>query len=256
MQAASVPVILYTDHMALLSILQGESYSTRIASWQLRLGEYNLDIVHVMGTENGLADGLSRKPIGALDIGLIGKEQSYLSTMAVIRDDSGGFLLRKSDGREKSAGEGDFTGEKEQNEQRVESKDRVESDRREQNEERVESNDRVESDRREQNRVREQGCTSLFKEMEREQRKRVGDGAEENGKNGVEEGTMDRAELTKKWQSWIGEDWYREVVWFKSYELTKKEKGSHQLANRIRRKAACQLPLNRTRKPISIFGLF
>ena len=57
MQAASVPVISYTDHKA-LSILQGESSSTRIAGWQLRLGEYNLDIVHVKGTENGLADGL------------------------------------------------------------------------------------------------------------------------------------------------------------------------------------------------------
>ena len=73
MQAASIPIILYTDHKALLSILQGESSSTRIADWQLRLGEYNLDDVHVKGTETGLADGLSRIPVRALDIGLIGR---------------------------------------------------------------------------------------------------------------------------------------------------------------------------------------
>ena len=95
MQAASIPVILYTDHKALLSILQGESSSTRIAGWQLRLGEYNLDIVHVKGTENGLADGLSRIPVRALDIGTIGKEQSYLSAMVVVRDDIGGCTLRE-----------------------------------------------------------------------------------------------------------------------------------------------------------------
>ena len=59
MQVASIPVILYTDHKALVSILQNaETSSIRIAGWQLRVGEYNLDIVHVKGTENGLADGL------------------------------------------------------------------------------------------------------------------------------------------------------------------------------------------------------
>ena len=68
------------------------------------------------------------------------------------------------------------------------------------------------------------------KDTERKEGKSTGDGTEEDIK--------DRLELKKKRKSWIEEDWYREVVWFKSYELTKKEKGSHQLANRIRRKAA------------------
>ena len=56
------------------------------------------------GGEHGLADGLSRIPVRALDIGFIGKEQSYLSAMTVTRDDSGGFLLKPSDGREQSDG--------------------------------------------------------------------------------------------------------------------------------------------------------
>ena len=63
MQVASLPVILYTDHKVLLLILQGETISVRIAGWQLRLGEYNLDIIHIKGTENGLTDGLSKTPI-------------------------------------------------------------------------------------------------------------------------------------------------------------------------------------------------
>ena len=50
-------------------------------------GEYSLEIVHLMGTGNGPADGLSRIPVKALEIGLIGKEQSYLSAMTMTRDD-------------------------------------------------------------------------------------------------------------------------------------------------------------------------
>ena len=69
-----------------------------------------------------------------------------------------------------------------------------------------------------------------MKDTESEVKKDVG--------HGVEENTEDRMELRKRWQSWIEEDWYMEVVWFRLFGRTKEEMGSHQLANRICRKAA------------------
>lgn len=55
------PVKVYTDHSALLSILRGEGlHQGRISSWLMRLSEYTVEYHHVKGTENKLADGLSR----------------------------------------------------------------------------------------------------------------------------------------------------------------------------------------------------
>ena len=190
MQAASLPVILYTDHKALLSILQGETTSVRIAGWQLRLGEYNLDIVHVKGTENGLADGLSRTPIRALHVGIIGKEQSYLSVMTISPTDSGvGFVLkqkRKPKGKEK------------------------------------EKDDRQEESIAVQSIVRQDEIGSLG----------------ENPKITNSDKEKDLEDLKEQWRSWLGEEWYKEVVWFLLFGLTEEEKASAQLANRIRKKSA------------------
>ena len=58
------PVKVYTDHSALLSILRGEgSHQGRISSWMMRLSEYTVEYHHVKGSENKLADGLSRMRI-------------------------------------------------------------------------------------------------------------------------------------------------------------------------------------------------
>ena len=51
---------LYTDHSALVSLLNGDDSHGRIARWQYRLSEYVLDIKHVPGKELAIADGLSR----------------------------------------------------------------------------------------------------------------------------------------------------------------------------------------------------
>lgn len=56
--------------------------------------------MHVKRTENGHADGPSHMPVRVLGIGLVGKEQSYPSAMAVVCDDSGGFLLKEKRGRD------------------------------------------------------------------------------------------------------------------------------------------------------------
>ena len=55
------PVKVYTDHSALIAILNGRgSHQGRITSWMMRLSEYHVEYHHVKGTENGLANGLSR----------------------------------------------------------------------------------------------------------------------------------------------------------------------------------------------------
>ena len=54
------PIMLYTDHQALLKCLKSEDSTGRLARWQLALSEYDLDIFHVPGKDITIADGLSR----------------------------------------------------------------------------------------------------------------------------------------------------------------------------------------------------
>lgn len=58
------PVVLYTDHRALKPVLGADSAtaSDRAIRWQYRLQEYDLDVVHVPGRLQVIADGLSRLP--------------------------------------------------------------------------------------------------------------------------------------------------------------------------------------------------
>ena len=259
MQVASIPVILYTDHKALVSILQNaETSSIRIAGWQLRLGEYNLDIVHVKGTENGLADGLSRMPIRALDVGIVGKEQSYLSVITIAQDDSGrGFVLKVkvvSKGK-KGSGREFVSKEKEGSGRECVSKEKDDSGRgfvlqgrgfvsegRGENERTARK--MVDSGKR----MRKSLSDGDFQETD------LNDGhvvegplsSEDNGAEQDKRGSggscvgkkMDPEELKERWHSWLVEGWYKEVVWFHLFGLTNEEKASSQLANRIWKKAA------------------
>jgi hypothetical protein len=78
MQALDIPVMVYTDHKSLLSILDGSlakdsAYAARLARidrWQLRLAEYNLKFQHIPGVDNRSADGLSRLPMSAMELGV------------------------------------------------------------------------------------------------------------------------------------------------------------------------------------------
>jgi len=51
---------LYTDHSALLTILNKDNATRRIARWQLDLIGFDFYIHHVPGKNLGIADGLSR----------------------------------------------------------------------------------------------------------------------------------------------------------------------------------------------------
>lgn len=63
-KGANYPTIVYTDHRAVMSVLGAEplAASDKVMRWQYRLQEYDLDIVHVPGKLQVVADGLSRIP--------------------------------------------------------------------------------------------------------------------------------------------------------------------------------------------------
>ena len=64
--ASPYPVIVYTDHQALKTLLTGPANDShgRIANWQQRLAEYDVVLVHRKANTHfmGIADGMSRMP--------------------------------------------------------------------------------------------------------------------------------------------------------------------------------------------------
>lgn len=60
-QGSKYPVKLYTDHYALLKVFNSDDDSCgRIARWQLRFGEFRVDVKHILDKELIIADRLSR----------------------------------------------------------------------------------------------------------------------------------------------------------------------------------------------------
>jgi hypothetical protein len=89
MPALDIPVMVYTDLKPRLSILDGSlakdspnaPRSARIDRWQVRLREYNLKFHLVPGVENKIADGLSRLPISAMEVGIAGREEDLVEAL-------------------------------------------------------------------------------------------------------------------------------------------------------------------------------
>jgi hypothetical protein len=79
--------IVYTDHECLKTALKNHDKGW-IVGWQLRLSEYDLQIMHVKEKENVLDDGLSRLPVNSIPFGKPGKEESWADTMAVSDKDA------------------------------------------------------------------------------------------------------------------------------------------------------------------------
>ena len=153
-------------------------------------------------------------------MGIVGKEQSYLSVMTIAQDDSGRRFVLKvkvvSKGKEGSGRE--FV-----------SKGRGENERT--------ARKMVDSGKR----MRKSLSDGYFQETDLNDG-HVVEGPFSSGGNGAEqdkrgsEGScvgkeMDPEELKERWHSRLGEGWYKEVVWFHLFGLTDEEKASSQLAN-------------------------
>jgi hypothetical protein len=60
LSVCSSDVIVYTDHNPLTFINKMKNKNQRLLRWSLLLQEYNLDIRHIRGKDNVIADALSR----------------------------------------------------------------------------------------------------------------------------------------------------------------------------------------------------
>jgi len=58
------PFIVYTDNSPLKWLCTKKKLEGRLARWILALQEYDFTVQHVKGVENGVADALSRNPVG------------------------------------------------------------------------------------------------------------------------------------------------------------------------------------------------
>ena len=58
--SSSLPVVIYTDHNQLVFLSRMYSHNQRLMRWALVVQDYNLDVRHKKGSENVLADALSR----------------------------------------------------------------------------------------------------------------------------------------------------------------------------------------------------
>ena len=54
------PIIIYTDHNPLVFINKVKDKNQRLLQWSVVLQEYDLEIKHIKGKENLIADALSR----------------------------------------------------------------------------------------------------------------------------------------------------------------------------------------------------
>lgn len=58
--SSSLPVVVYTDHNPLVFLARMYNHNQRLMRWALMAQEYNLEIRHKKGSENIIADALSR----------------------------------------------------------------------------------------------------------------------------------------------------------------------------------------------------
>ncbi len=58
------PIIVYTDHNPLIFLSNMSSSNQRLLRWALKLQDFNLQIQHIRGTDNVIADALFRSVDG------------------------------------------------------------------------------------------------------------------------------------------------------------------------------------------------
>ncbi|GFX91466.1 retrovirus-related Pol polyprotein from transposon gypsy [Trichonephila clavipes] len=73
----SLPIKVITDHAALTHLTTGKNLSNRMIRWALKLAEFNIEWEHRPGTQNTIADILSRNPIESIirDLVLSSRDQ-------------------------------------------------------------------------------------------------------------------------------------------------------------------------------------
>ncbi|GFX67871.1 retrovirus-related Pol polyprotein from transposon 297 [Trichonephila clavipes] len=62
----SLPIKVITDHAALTRLTNGKNLSSRMIRWVLKLAEFNIEWKHRIGTQNAVADVLSRNPFESI----------------------------------------------------------------------------------------------------------------------------------------------------------------------------------------------
>ena len=59
--SSPTPVVVYTDHNPVVFLARMYNHNQRLMRWALLAQDYNLDIRHKKGSENVVADALSRE---------------------------------------------------------------------------------------------------------------------------------------------------------------------------------------------------
>ena len=171
-QGSTYPVLVHADHSALIHLLKGDDAHGKLAWWQQKLSEFDIEYVHIPGSQNAIADGLSRMPA------------HYFQTSSRTTD--------PIEGKGKK-GKGDTGKEKEKKEEespegevpKITEKKEEEQCEKEENE--------------------EEGREGRTMEV-----LAVGDGEEEEwGQKGVEGRTRKQNEV---WDLWEDSEWYGELV--------------------------------------------
>ncbi len=71
------PCVVYTDHLACLSILNSSKPSGKLARWALIVQEFDLTLKHKPGKSNTDADALSRNPVPDVEIAAVCADAEY-----------------------------------------------------------------------------------------------------------------------------------------------------------------------------------
>ncbi|GFY34448.1 retrovirus-related Pol polyprotein from transposon 17.6 [Trichonephila clavipes] len=61
-----LPIKVVTDHAALTRLTHGKNLSNRMIRWALKLAEFNIEWQHRLGTQNAVADALSRNKVESI----------------------------------------------------------------------------------------------------------------------------------------------------------------------------------------------
>ena len=83
------PVKIETDHQALTYLLSCRFLNSRLIRWRLAIQDYCLEVTHIPGTKNQIADALSRIPLNNRD------EHTDETSIAIILNRKPDIDLRK-----------------------------------------------------------------------------------------------------------------------------------------------------------------